>query len=251
MTEPAYVVFPMRFSADPAALMEFWRTLGLRQLDGASGDGYGEFAAASGLLAVHPAKVAESEGGAGQTTLNVAVADVDVEAERLAAAGWPTRVRDEPYGRQGVVTGPGGRLIGLNAISGRDGEVDGGQRIAASLDVVAVWYSDDFAADAAFFGAFGFEPFGSLDNPWWCDLRAARRRGGVIGLHGTGGGSVAGGAGPALVQLGFETSEPLDALAARLVAAGYQGAEVVEDEAGIKVVVVDPDGQRVEVHPTI
>ncbi|GAA3626246.1 VOC family protein [Microlunatus ginsengisoli] len=251
MTEPAYAVFPMRFSADPAPLIEFWRTLGLRQLDGASG-GYAEFAAASGLLAVHPAEPAGSGASPGQTTLNVAVADVDVEADRLAAAGWPTRVRDEPYGRQGVVTGPAGRLIGLNAIPSRGGEVDGGQRIAASLDVVAVWYSDDFTADAAFFGAFGFEPFGSLDNPWWCDLRAARRRGGVIGLHGTGGGGpAAGGAGPALVQLGFETSEPLDALAARLVAAGYADARVTDGEAGIAVEVADPDGQRVEVHPTI
>ncbi len=51
----------------------------------------------------------------------------------------------------------------------------------------------------------------------------------------------------ALVSLGFQATEPLTELAERLTAAGYP-AEICSGD-NPKVVVTDPDGQRLEVHP--
>jgi hypothetical protein len=260
---PSYTVFPMRFSAEPEAIIGFLEALGLQLvLDSESGT-YAEFVAASGRVAVHDAADAAARVGPGDTSLNFSVADVDAAVAQLRGVGLTTSAWDESYGRQGVVSTPGGSAIGLNPEGGRgrDGFRVHEQTVAASLDVVAVRYSSDFRADAAFFGSFGFEPFGSLDDPWWCELRAGRRQGGVIGLHAPNENARANPPGPdahgaavtdrpALVRLGFETSEPLDALAARLQAAGYR-ASVAEDEAGTKVVVTDPDGQDLEIHPTI
>ena len=274
MSHP-YTVFPMRFSAEPAAMIAFLEELGLRRVLDTEGGGYAEFVAASGRVAVHGVADAAPV-TPGDTSLNLSVADVDPALAQLRGLGLTTSVLDDSYGRRGVVSSPGGRAIGLYAEAehARDGLRVHEQTVAASLDVVAVRYSSDFRADAAFFGSFGFEPFGPLDDPWWCALRAGRRQGGVIGLHApsehstdapadapteastevSSGASIpaegAEPARPALVKLGFETSEPLDALAARLQAAGYR-AGVAEDEAGTKVVVTDPDGQHLEIHPTI
>lgn len=87
---------------------------------------------------------------------------------------------------------------------------------------------------------------------WWQALSAPGA--GTIGLHAPGGeddrvsrpsgtefGDIA------LVRLGFETAEDLDALAARLRNAGHD-ARVVEDEVR-SVHVTDPDGKRLEIHP--
>lgn len=258
-----YTVLPMRFSRRPQEMIGFLEALGLRKrLDTETGT-YALFDGASGRVAVHGIEEG-SRRTSGDTTLNFAVDDVQAVVQALADGGMQTAVWDETYAKQGIVRTADGRVIGLNENTQDD--LYGGYRlheqsVAASLDVVAVWYSDDFTADARYFAAFGFEPFGSLDDPWWCDLRTGRRTGGVIGLHGTGGGSDLDRAEtpdeapdeltpPALVRLGFETAEPLDALAARLAAAGYQAA-VVENEAGPQVHVTDPDGQHLEIHPTV
>lgn len=260
---PAYTVFPMRFSAEPEAMIGFLEALGLQLvLDNESGTD-AEFVGASGRVAVHDAADPAARVSPGDTSLNLSVVDVDEAVAQLRGVGLTTSAFAESDGRQGVLSTPGGSAIGLNAKGerGSDGLRVHEQTVAASLDVVAVRYSSDFRTDAAFFGSFGFEPFGSLDDPWWCELRAARRQGGVIGLHapnedtrsdavGADLDGVADTDRPALVRLGFETSEPLDALAARLQAAGYR-ASVAEDEAGTKVVVTDPDGQHLEIHPTI
>ena len=265
----SYTIFPMRFSAEPRAMIALLEALGLqRVLDNADGT-YAEFQGASGRVAVHGVGAATERRTPGDTALNLAVGDVDAAIAEMTGVGLATAASDEMDGQQGVVKALDGTVVGLRAEAREklDGYRVHEQTVAASLDVVAVWTSADFRADAAFFGAFGFEPFGSLDDPWWCDLRVGHRQGGVIGLHApneeSNGASTEdhspGSSGtdadaaterPALVRLGFETSEPLDALAARLQAAGYP-AVVAEDGAGTKVVLTDPDGQHVEIHPTI
>jgi hypothetical protein len=263
----SYTVFPMRFSAEPRAMIALLEALGLqRVLDTADGT-YAEFQGASGRVAVHGVGAATERRTPGDTALNLAVGDVDAAMAEMTGVGLATAASDEMDGRQGVVKALDGTVVGLRAEARQklDGYRVHEQTVAASLDVVAVWTSADFRADASFFGVFGFEPFGSLDDRWWCALRAGRRRGGVIGLHAPGEDSVGTSTEhrsaesmdpdaetdrPALVRLGFETSEPLDALAARMQAAGYR-ASVAEDEAGTKVVLADPDGQHLEIHPTI
>ena len=261
-----YTVFPIRFSAQPQAMIAFYTALGLAKTFDHDSGTWAVFRGASGALAVHGLAEAESDKVAGATSLNLTVADVSAAAAELAGRGIETTAWDETFGKQGAVTSPDGRVVGLN--EEQQDDLYGGyriheQRVAASLDVVAVVESADFAASAEFFAAFGFTPFGSLDDPWWCELRSPTRLAGALGLHRPTGdaddlpvGNItcesegATQRPPLLVRLGFETSEPLDALAARLAVAGYADAAVVDDEGGSRVVVIDPDGQQVQIRPT-
>ena len=261
-----YTVLPIRFSAEPGQLIDFYTALGLAKAVDQKSGSWAVFRGSSGALAVHGLADAETVQLGGLTSLNFAVADVSAAADELAGSGLEVTSWDETFGTQGAVLSPDGRAIGLNEV--RRDDLYGGYRVheqvvAASLDVVAVVESADFPASAAFFRVFGFTPFGSLDDPWWCDLRSASLRVGVIGLHGPAPAEEEGGArppdresdgatrqSPLLVRLSFETSEPLDALAARLVAAGYPSATVVDDDAGSRVEVNDPDGQLIQIRPT-
>lgn len=248
--QPTYTVFPGRFSADPAGMAGFLETLGLSRIPGGPQGGSAVFAGASGRVAVYGADPAAAAApAAGRTVLRFGVDDLDAAVADLRAGGLEAVAWDDAYGRQGAVRTPLGLSLGLVEIgrSGESGTVPGRQHTAASLDVVAVFYSADFARDARFYAAFGFEPFSPVDDPWWCDLRAGRGQG-VIGLHATETERALAGT-PVLVGLGFETSEPLDALAGRLAGAGHP-ARVVEDEAGPHVDVTDPDGQSLEIHLT-
>jgi hypothetical protein len=252
-------VFPMRFSADVAAMVRFLEVLGLRVVLAGDNGTYAALEGATGSVAVHATETAAPAAGSGLTSLNVLVPDVDAAAGDLTAAGRDAAVWDEAYGRQGAVRAPNRLAVGLNEAAQADLY---GYRsreepvVPAPVDVLAVWYSDDFRGDAAFFADLGFHPEGSLDDPWWCALRGAGPAG-VVGLHGTGGATADAAPEaasewlerPALVRLGFETAEPLDALATRLRDAGYGSAAVVADEAGPKMVVTDPDGQSLEIHP--
>ncbi|MCB0910719.1 MAG: VOC family protein [Propionibacteriaceae bacterium] len=249
-------VFPMRFSPEPERMVRFLEVLGLRRVLESERGGYAAFEGAAGSVAVHSVEGADSDVANGVTSLNVLVADVDATAAVLREAGLDADAWDEAYGRQGAVRTPRG-AAGLNEATPADlygyRAVEGGD--APLTDVIAVWYSDDFARDAAFFAHLGFTPEGSLDDPWWCALWGADGAGG-IGLHTPDPASVetpvdASGwlEHPALVRLGFETREPLDALVARLRDAGYDSARLTADEAGPKVVLTDPDGQYLEIHP--
>ena len=53
-------------------------------------------------------------------------------------------------------------------------------------------------------------------------------------------------AGRGSVHLTFATHEPLDAVAARLVEAGYGDAQVIVEDFGSLLSVTDPDGQEVQ-----
>lgn len=248
MSQP-YTTFPIRFSADPDAMIAFWETLGLTREVHADDGGPAVFRGASGMVAVRGAGSAEADAEVGTTSLSFAVADVDTASAELSEAGLEPKIWDEPAGRQGSVRSPIGGSVGLSENLPRD--VGGAYRVheqtvAASLDITVVWYTTDFRRDAAFFAMLGFEPFDDLDNPWWCSLRAGRGQG-VIGLHRAESDPVGA---EALVEIGFETSEPLDALAGRLRAAGHDSATVFDDEVGTRVVVTDPDGRKLEIHPT-
>jgi catechol 2,3-dioxygenase-like lactoylglutathione lyase family enzyme len=245
--KPSYSVLLTRSSADPAAMIAFLQTLGLRSVQHDDSGG-AEFAGRAGFVAVRAAGAAEP----GTTLLDLAVTEIAAAERELAGSGVRVETGDGAGGgRAGRVVLPAGLVVRLDQETSQ--ERFGGlpvheQRVAASLDVVAVRPSNDFASDAAAFAYFGFEPVGALDDPWWCPLRAGRASG-VIGLHSPGGEPLPAAPDAIAVRLGFETSEPLDALAGRLRVAGHD-ATVQTDERGAKVVLTDPDGQPLEIHPT-
>lgn len=248
MTQPTFRVLPIRFSSDPPAMIAFLRTLGLGDVVTTDGDGFAELRAGAGRVLVHGAEGSDSNAAPGTTDLCLQVPSVDDAAAELERRGVEAKVWDESYGRQAAVTGPLGETIGINeeqhdlyGYRGHDGEAD------ERLVVVAVRPSTDFAADREFFARFGFVADAG-DESW----QALRSDGGVVGLHLPGvdasareTGSVWGRS--ATVRLGFETSEPLEQVADRLVAAGYE-ARVVDADGIRSVKLTDPDGVPLEIH---
>lgn len=252
-------VFPLRFTADPAALITFLRTLGMAPLITTDGDGFADLVAGGGgRVMVHAAAGSATGAPAGETQLSTAAASADSTADALREAGLEVTVWDESYGRQGNITGPHGEAIGIN-----EEQEDhygylahDGTGADERLSVTAVRASADGPErerDVAFFAALGFVPVDGGDR-WYRALSSPGH--GTIGLHEPAEGEAAfrPGGDPghpelevSLVRLGFETAEDLEILAQRLTAAGYS-ARVV-DSGARSVHVTDPDGQHVEIHP--
>lgn len=254
--DPGFTVFPLRFTRDPQALIAFLRTLGMAPAITAGDDGFGDLVAGAGRVMVHAVQGAESGAAHGDTDLCLAVPDADQAALDLAGAEIEATVWDESYGRQGRIDGPAGEGVSLNEhqsdLYGYQGHDPSGTD--PRLSVTAVLMSDDFDRDAAWCARLGFVP-GATDDPERRELRGPGRTG-AIGLH-----RPAAAArrtrptgqefGDCLqVRIGFTTTEPLDALAERLVAAGHP-ARLVEHDGARRVQVTDPDGLETEIHPRV
>lgn len=249
-----YVVWPLRFSPNAPAMIDFYTRLGLHKSVSHDNGTFATFRGRSGTLGVHDAHHTESGVVPQHTALNFATDDVEKAAEELTAMGHVVKFWDETYGKQGVVASRDGRVIGLNEDSQED--LYGGYRAHAAdrvptLDVVAVSVSPEMRAEAAWFASFGFVA-PSYDDPWWIGLRAGDRSG-VIGIHAGEVDSerVRAAAddlfGPAYeVRLGFETHEPLDVLEARLRESGFETTLVTDDAPHLEL--TDPDGEQIEIH---
>lgn len=252
---PAYVIWPLRFTPDPVAMIDFYRRLGLHQWLSHDTGTFATFVGRSGTLGVHDARTTTAGMVPGHAALNLATQDLESAATELRSIGHEVRIWDETYGLQGAVAARDGRTIGLN--QERQEDLYGGYRehetgAAPLLDVVAVCPTPQVRAEAAWFASFGFVA-PSYDDPWWIGLRAGARSG-VLGIH-------AGEIetrharpaddllGPAYeVRIGFETVEPLTVLDERLRGAGLEPT-MITDGAGPRIVLTDPDGDEVQIHP--
>ena len=264
-----YVVRAVRSTAHPAPMSAFCAALGLRPVRHAGSDPFAVFAGRSGEVGLRDV-AAGVPAGVG-TTIELQVADLGAAARELDRAGLVPSAGDTTGGaaaaggaaREPVrLTSPSGLVVAL--VERHQEETDGESRrrmatapsrleqtVAASMDVVAVCSVADVDREAEFFAHFGFVAL--EDGPGYLPLTAAAGAG-VIGLRPGSAGAAATGspattAAAGQVELGAETSEPFDALAERLRAGGY-AAETDEDEWGIRVRIVDPDGASVEVRPT-
>lgn len=255
----SFTVFPLRFTADPRALIDFLSTLGMAPIISTpSGEFADLVAGGGGRVMVHGAAGSATGAPAGETQLSIAVPAVDPAAERLREAGLEVTVWDESYGRQGNITGPHGEAVGLNEDQ-EDlyGYLEHDARAAdPRLVVTAVRASrsgTERERDVAFFAALGFSPAGVGSEGWQALVSAGH---GVIGLHQPADGDSASRPGDvggadlrvSLVRLGFETTEDLEELAVRLTRAGYP-ARVVAAHGTRSVHLTDPDGQHLEIHP--
>lgn len=109
-------VMPIRYCADVAASLAFYRALGLDPDATAAPGVWAELPAASGELALHAADAASGVGSPGTVELAL-VADEPLDAvrDRLVAAGFaPEPVQDEPFGRSFGVVDPDGVRVQVN-----------------------------------------------------------------------------------------------------------------------------------------
>lgn len=255
--DPGFTVFPLRFTRDPQALIAFLRTLGMAPAITAGDDGFGDLVAGAGRVMVHAVHSAESGAAHGDTDLCLAVPDADRAARDLAEAEIAVTVWDESYGRQGRIDGPAGEGVSLNEhqsdLYGYQGHDPSGAD--PRLSVTAVLMSDDFARDSAWCARLGFVARATDDagGTGWLELHGPGRTG-TIGLHRPVPGArrtrpTGEEFGDCLqVLLSFSTTEPLEALAERLEAAGHP-ARLAEQDGVRSLRVTDPDGLTVEIHP--
>ena len=257
---PSFTVLPLRFTEDAPAMISFLRTLGMAPAVTAGADAFGRLVAGAGHVMVHAVSGAATGARGGDTDLCLAVEETDQAADALRADGCSVDVWDETYGRQGLLTGPAGETVALNEhqddLYGYRGHDPSGAD--PRLSVTAVLSSEDFARDTAWAARLGFRAGGTdgaeaADDRWFRALRGPGAAG-TIGLHRPAEGdrrsrSTGTEFGHAMqVGLGFETTEDLAELAARLRAAGHPAA-LVEDGAVRSVHVTDPDGRHLEIHP--
>jgi hypothetical protein len=108
-------VFPVRFTDDPAAMRRFLEALGLTTTLQSDGGGWIALEGAGGGVGLHDASATESPRSPGETSLSFE-SDEPLEQvqERLAAAGFPSDIIDESFGRSLRVVDPDGQAFQIN-----------------------------------------------------------------------------------------------------------------------------------------
>lgn len=248
-----FAVNPYRFSDDPAAMVAFLETLGMRKVITTASDSFALLRAGAGWVGVHAAGFRPEGTPAGETQLVLLTRSAVEAADQLRARGVTATVWDESYGRHAGVVDPTGGGVWINEyLEDLYGYLEHDDAPDQALSVTMVRPSADGAADRAFFGLFGFEPEDG-GNQWWQALSASAGSG-AIGLHHPMPGEEPNSATrapfaerTATARLGLRTTEDLPRLAERLTRAGYAARVVTGDLRAVHV--QDPDGCEVEIHP--
>lgn len=105
--------------------------------------------------------------------------------------------------------------------------------------VMPIRYAHDVPASLAFYRALGLEAGSVSRTGGWAELAAPA---GSLAIH-IADASNAGGC-----ELAFETEEPLEAVAARLRAAGFAPGAILDESFGRSLRVADPDDVMVQVN---
>jgi hypothetical protein len=244
------VVRPIRVTDDVYAMQGFLETLGLRPRIMAEAGGWVEMVAGGGMVALHDAATSDHGATSGETRLAFEVDDVTGLAERLLDAGVEdVTVYDEAYGKVVTCTDPLGDTV---SVDGRSDDLYGYRVVqpdtpAATLRVVPVRFTDPKGPYGVWLEALGLSRVPGGDDAY--AMYAARGgEHGYVGLHQVYSDDLPIVPGPAAVHLTFVTDEPLDAVAARLVAAGFADTVVAHEDFGSMLSVTDADGRECQVH---
>lgn len=247
-----FTVVAVRYCSDVPAMARFLETLGLSPRTSNDEGTFVDMVAGKALVMLHSASGGQSHIGPGGAELAIEVSDLDetvafLRRQRLDPLEW-----DESYGRHAAIRDPRGDGIWITE---RMRDFYGYRQHEPrpnDMNLVAVRFSERFAADTAFFEGLGFAPRPGA-SPHWTALELLGSGAGVIGLHPANGELQRGpysrdnpAAPPALIDLAFETHEPLGDLRVRLTDAGVD-AESVGGPAPY-VEVTDPEGVRIQIH---
>lgn len=245
-----FTVCLYRYTRNVEQMVKFLSVLGLHRSGVRDADGCTYLWGRAGMVALFDASSGEGPSELGETQLTFDTNDAAAAAVQLRAAGSRVVEIDEPDTPALGVADPQGHGIRVKE-SFRDAADTEDDEAVEPVDVVAVRYSGDFDADAAFFANFGFTAKDA--SPHWQPL-VGPGDAGVVGLHPPGAehhqaatpSSPVGS--PALAGLAFQVGGGLGDLAARLAAAGHRTEDVSAKLHHPALVVVDPDGVRLEVH---
>lgn len=247
---PTITVLGVRYCADVPGMAAFFETLGLTRMISSEHGNWTQLSAGDGLVMLHAAGNALTDMPAGSAELSFEVDDLEAAAQLLAPLdpiSW-----DESYGRHLGIRDPRGDGIWINE---RQHDLYGFRSHDAErndVNLLAVRFSDEFGADAAFYAQLGFRARSSASDDF-TPLEGVGDAHGVVGLHPPNPAQRTGPmspdnpvAPPAVISLSFETHEPLDDLLARLRNAGVDARFV--DGPAPHVHVVDPEGVDIEIH---
>lgn len=210
----------IQYTTDPPAWHALARGLGLEPLPGGT-DAWSEFAG-DGLLAIHRVDSPADE----RTELNL-LSDgpeaLDALERALVGAGASVRrtVLDD-IGPLLVVDGP----LPMTATTSGSAAAS----TSSPLRAMPIWYGDDLSAQAAAAEAAGLRRRLASDSGVWIDFTAVG--GGALALHR---------AEQHGVELSFEYSGDLDALASRLTEAGYE-PRIIDEAYNRTLRIARPDG---------
>lgn len=247
---PAFVVCLYRFTGDVEKMVKFLGVIGLHRSGVRDGDGFTYLWGRAGMVALFDASSGEAPVALGETQLTFDTDDAAAAAGLLRGAGHQVVDVDEPDSPALGVADPSGHGLRIKQ-SFRDAADVEDEGAVEPVDVIAVRYSSDFAADTDFFATMGFRP--DPGSQHWQPL-VGPGDAGVVGLHppapnsaeGTAPSSAVGT--PALAELALQIDGDLSALAARLEAAGHTSEDISERVHHPALAVVDPDGVRLQVH---
>jgi|HubBroStandDraft_4_1064222.scaffolds.fasta_scaffold110799_2 catechol 2,3-dioxygenase-like lactoylglutathione lyase family enzyme len=110
------------------------------------------------------------------------------------------------------------------------------------MKVMPIRYVADVTAATRFYAALGLVQGDSSRSGNWTELNGS---GGTLALHTA---RTEEQDPPGRVELSFETQEPLETLAERLTAAGFEPEAIVDENFGRSLRVIDPDGVLVQVN---
>ena len=241
------IVTPIRFTDNIAEMRAFLKVVGLRPYIESRNGGWVDLAAGAGRVGLHTATDSASGATQGETHLSFECDDVAALSDQLAAVGVPdVVVYDEAYNRSLTCTDPMGDALVVN---GADCDLYGYDLHNTTLDkrlsVSAVRFTDPRGPYGGFLEALGMSALHTSEH---FSEYSAGERSGRVGLHYVCEGELPIIASPAAVHLTFGTSQPLDDVRDRLLAAGYADAAISRDEFVAYVAVTDPDGRECQIH---
>lgn len=111
------------------------------------------------------------------------------------------------------------------------------------MRITPIRFVRDVEASRAFYAALGLAERSEATSGTWSELRAG---GGSLGLHIAKDPGTHDDAGSVALQ--FTSDEPLEPLAERLAAAGYETSPVTDETFGRFFTVRDPDGYLIQVN---
>jgi len=111
------------------------------------------------------------------------------------------------------------------------------------IRLAPLYFTTDVDRAAAFFAALGFTDVQTKSRTeTWIELGAPQA---LLCLHG---GPSDSGAAPGSGEIAFESDDDPDEIAARLKAAGYEDAMVIDENYGRSLRVTGPDGTQIYVN---